>query len=411
MTTTDNVRAETEEVDLDQHSPEFAKDPYAVYREMHQRCPIARSPHHGGFWVFSDYASVYEASRDDDLFNSAPSIGLPPVDSPFPMLPIETDPPLTQQLRAITLKQLSPASAAKLMPLAREMATMLIDKFIEIGECDLSAELATPLPARLTLAMMGMDQERYLDWVHWVHTVMHGRSQDPEASSGAVAELFGELTKHMTIRKEQGFGDDLLSHIMQGTVGGRPLEEWEQLMYSFLMIMAGMDTTAGLIGNAVVRLAHDSELRRRLTADPSLLSAAVEEFLRLDTPSQGLARTVSRDAEFHGHQLKKGDRVLLLWAAANVDANTFEKPNDFVLNRPNNRHMTFGVGSHRCIGSNLARMMFTVVLEEILTRIPDYTLAGEPVRFADAGEIYGPHRLPITFTPGRRLAKDQPVIR
>jgi cytochrome P450 len=390
-------------VDLDHHSPEFREDPYGKFREMRSKCPVAHSDSYDGFWALVDYASVFDAARDDDLFNSYPSVGVPASGMPFPILPIESDPPQTKELRDVTLRQFSPGAAERLRPVATEMATELIDEFIERGECDIVGELTTPLPARLILRLLNFDESRYVHWVHWVHTTVHDRAHEPEKAAAAGMEMFGEIAKHMELRRREGLGDDLFSDILRGTLDGKPLDDIQITMYGFLMMLGGMDTTSGLTGNVLLKLCEDPKLREQLVSDPNLVTKGTDEFIRYFTPTLGLARTVSRDTEFHGEQLRQGDRAILMWAAANRDPAVFEEPEKFDLHRANARkHMAFGVGIHRCLGSHFARMMFQVMLEQVLERLPDFELAGQPERFEDAGDVYAVRKLPVRFTPGPR---------
>jgi cytochrome P450 len=400
-----NTHAEAQrraEVDLDHHSPDFGDDPYSRFRQMQESgCPVAHSNHYEGFWALADYASVFEAARDDELFNSAPSVGVPASGMPFPILPIESDPPQTQELREATLRQFSPGSAERARPLATEIADELIDQFIERGACDLVADLTTPLPARLILRLLEWDESRYRDWVKWVHTLVHERAHEEKAGMAGM-ELFGEVTKQLQERRAKGLGDDLFSDILRGTLDGKPLDDTQITMYGFLMMLAGMDTASGFTANVLLRLSEDTELRAQLIADPGLIKQGTDELLRLYTPTLGLARTVSRDAEFHGQSLCKGDRAILMWAAANRDPAMFEDPDKLDLARPNaKKQMAFGVGIHRCLGSHHAKMMFQVMIGKVLERLPDFELAGEPERFADAGEVYAVNKLPVKFTPGR----------
>jgi len=149
------------EVDFDHHSPEFRENNYAIYKELRSKCPVAYSTRHGGFWVMTDYESVFEATRNEGVFRSYPTVGVPASTLSYPILPIESDSPLTGKLRAITLRKFSPAAADRLEPAAREIATELIDAFIERGHCDIVQELTTPLPARIILRMLGLDEEKY----------------------------------------------------------------------------------------------------------------------------------------------------------------------------------------------------------------------------------------------------------
>lgn len=392
--------------DFDHHSPQFRDDPYGAFDQMRSVCPIVHSEQHGGFWSFLDYQSVFDAARDDDRFNSYPAVGVPASESPFPILPIESDPPLTQKLRQVTLKKFSPASAERLRPWTARTAAAMVDEFIERGQCDIVAELTTPLPARLTLHMLGFDESKYLQWVRWVHAFVHDRTHDAEKAATATMEMMGEIHTHMQQRRESGeLGDDLFGAILSGQVDGVPLDDIQITTYTVLMMLGGMDTTSGLTGNALWHMTQQPQLRQMLLDRPELLEAATDEFLRHSTPTFGLARTVSRDTDFHGQHLRAGDRTILMWASANRDPAVFDDPDRIDFNRPNSRrHMAFGVGIHRCLGSHLAKMMFQVMMSEILNRLPDFELSGTPMRFEDAGEVYAMRSLPIKFTPGPRTA-------
>jgi cytochrome P450 len=405
MTDTTHVGSQQRaEVDLDHHSPEFRENPFGRFDEIRSKCPVAHSDHYEGFWALVDYASVFDAARDDELFNSYPSVGVPASGMPFPILPIESDPPATQELRGVTLRQFSPGSAEKARAAALEMTNEAIDAFIERGECDLVGELTTPLPAQLILRLLKFDESRSMEWVDWVHTLVHNRAHDPEKSATAGMELFAEINKHMEQRRAEGLGDDLFSDILRGTLDGEPLDDTQIAMYTFLMMLGGMDTTSGFTGNVLLRLSEDTELRQKLITDPELITKGTDELLRLYTPTLGLARTVSRDVEFHGQPLCAGDRAILMWAAANRDPAIFENPDKLDLSRANaKKQMAFGVGMHRCLGSHYAKMMFQVMLGQVLKRLPDFELAGEPQRFDDAGEVYAVRKLPVKFTPGQRI--------
>lgn len=404
MTDTQAEAQRRAEVDLDHHSPEFREDPYGTFREMRETgCPVAHSDHYGGFWALADYASVFDAARDDDLFNSFPSVGVPASGMPFPILPIESDPPQTLELRQVTLRQFSPGSADRAREMAVTMTHEAIDAFIERGDCDIVGELTTPLPARLILRLLKWDESRYMDWVNWVHTTVHDRAHNPDGAAMAGMELFGEINKQMEQRRAEGLGDDLFSDILRGTLDGKPLDDIQITMYGFLMMLGGMDTTSGFTGNVILRLCQDRELRQQLIDDPSLIEKGTDELLRLFTPTLGLARTVSRDTEFHGQPMCQGDPAILMWAAANRDPAMFEDPDTLDLTRANaKKQMAFGVGIHRCLGSHYAKMMFQVMLSAILERLPDFELAGEFERFEDAGEVHAVKKLPIKFTPGPR---------
>ncbi len=394
-------------VRLDPHLPAFCANVHAIYDELVEEHPVVWSTTNGGFWMLTGYRPVYEATRDDGLFTCSSGVGLPrdgeehalpPGTGP---IPIETDPPYTQQYRKAALGPLSPRSVAGMEPAIRAMADEFVDAFIEEGRADLVQQLSTPLPARVTLRLLGMDEFRWAEWVRWIHAIIHGTAEEGREAQGAV---FAHVAAEIQARTADPRGvDDLLTSIIGCQVDGEPIGFAEQVRYVFLVLLGGMDTTSGLTGNALVHLGRDDALRDRLRDDRGLLPTATEEFLRIGTPTQGQARTLSRDAEFHGQQLRAGERVLVLWAAANRDPAEFPEPHRVDLERRPNRHLAFGVGTHRCLGSNLARTMFQVMLDVVLDRLPDFEITVDEVpRFADACNVYAPTSLPVRFPPGPR---------
>ncbi|HWG26725.1 cytochrome P450 [Actinospica sp.] len=397
------------QIALNIHGAEFCRENYRIYDELRSRCPVAWSTELGGYWLLTDYDSVFEATRDDELFYSSAGASVRDdsgvTEDQVAMLtvmpPIQTDPPETGKMRALTVKHLSPAAAERMEPEIREIANELIDSFIERGEADIVAELTTPLPAKVILRLMNFDDSRWAEWVVYVHTLIHGAEggESLEAVAGGMRQAIGE---EMRRRAELGLSDDdMVGSILTAKVDGRELTAQEKFGYILLLLFGGMDTTSGLTGNTLVELAGNPDLKRQLIDNPDLMGTATEEFLRHGSPTQGLGRTVSRDVDFHGQQLKADEKIMLMWAAANRDPAVFEEPDTIKLDRHPNRHMAFGVGQHRCLGSNLARTMFKVMITAILDRLPDFTMIDdEPVRFSDAANVYAPRSLRIRFTPG-----------
>jgi hypothetical protein len=378
--------------DFDQHSPVLAVDPYPSYQAMREQCPVVWSEAYNGFWVVLGHKQVWDASRDDATFMSGPpGVAIP--DYPVrPQIPLETDAPMTQKYRAILHHQLSPAAVKVLEPSIRQTADELMDALVAKGEGDFIVDFAQPLPARTILRMLGYDEDRWAEFVDLIHTLVHCITSDPEKTFTAAFTLYEEIKRNIEERKSAG----LVSVILASEIDGQPFDEEIAIDYVLLLLLGGLDTTTSALGNAMVRMQRHPEIRARLLADPSLLDAAVEEFLRLDSPVQALARTLTTDAEMCGQQLKKGDRALLVWAAADRDPEVFANPDEFSLERGSNRHVAFGVGLHRCLGSNLGRVMFRVMLETVLARTPRFELTEDPdhCRFEDASAVYGLHRLP-----------------
>jgi cytochrome P450 len=408
MTSTENSpRREADEfdTDLDQHSAEFARDPFPALSELQSKCPIAKSSQWGGFWMLTGYDVTFEALHAPEIFSSRPSEhgrGAPPVPGAGSLVPIDFDSPELGMYRSFLLSALSPGSVREMQPLIREMTTDFIDQFIERGTADVAQELFTPLPAQLILRMLGLDPSRWVEWVSWVHGFVHDPAVDPEGAVTKVMTMFAEIYQAIGSARAQP-QPGLLGDLIVAERDGRALTDDELANTVFLLILGGMDTTAGLCGNSLLLIDAQSELRKQILADPSVLDQGTEEFLRYATPTLGLPRTASKDTEFHGRQLKKGEQVFVMYAAANRDPNQFDDPETIDLSRKATRHMAFGLGVHRCLGSNLARAMFKIMISELLTRAPDLAVRrSEVVRYADASAVYAVRHLPITFTPRQR---------
>jgi cytochrome P450 len=257
---------------------------------------------------------------------------------------------------------------------------------------DYAVEFARVLPKLITLDLLKIPDERRADLTGWVESILRHRD-DVERTTAASAALLGYVTELLAERRQNPMPDDLLSASIAGEVDGRPLTDQELVMMTVLLINAGLDTTGMAISVAVWHLAQHPDLRDRLRTEPGLLETAVEEYLRWISPVPFQGRTVSEDIQYGGCPMKAGDKVALLLGSANRDETAFPDADEFVPDRYPNRHLAFGVGAHRCLGSNLARVALRVSLEELLARIPDFHVDGELewVTF----EARGLHRLPL----------------
>jgi cytochrome P450 len=290
------------------------------------------------------------------------------------------------------------------MPSIEEITTYFIDQFIEVGEADLVLALFNPIPAIMTLDYLGIPRqgwERYADPIHKMAYVRRGLPEYDVVFQGTVW-ILEQLQELITERRREP-RDDFVSNMMRHEAGGTPFSDEEIKEMMFIALGGGIDTTTALMSNTMFYLYEHPEERRRLQDDPSLLDSACEEFLRYFTPVQALARTVGKPVVVEGVELKHGDRVLLAWASANRDPEQFDDPDEVKLDRFPNRHCSFGIGIHRCIGSNLARSIFKTVIPELLRRIPDYEVdTANARRYDRIGIVNGWEQIPITFTPGKR---------
>jgi cytochrome P450 len=397
--------------DLDHHSAAYRESWPEIYDGIRQsKCPVAHSAHHGGFYLVSKYEDVATVARDDDTYSSAhdmdPADGyrlgvvIPP--TPVHSGPIETDPPRLRDLREVMMKPLSPQAAKKWEPWLRDLTNHFIDRFIERGEGDLVVELGNPVPAIFTMQFLGLPLEEWERYAMPMHQVVYASPGTKELEN-AYMGIFGFLQGLQTALAERRDApqNDFISEIVTASPQGAPLDDQEALSMAFLVVAGGVDTTTGLLASALDWLDTHPEERDRLARSPELIPRATEEFLRYITPVQGNARTVTGPCEIAGQALDQGDRVLLSWAAANRDPEAFDDPHEVKLDRHPNRHQAFGVGMHRCAGSNIARVMFAVMLEEVLRRLPDFTVdrtRAEP--YADIATVNGWKSQPVSFTPG-----------
>jgi cytochrome P450 len=395
--------------DFDHHSEGFALDPVSHYRELRERCPVAWSDHYDGFWIPTRYEDIVRIARDDATFSSARSPGegdtsflIPRRPSP-PQLPIELDPPESYRFRRLLNPVLSPPAVGRMAPMIAEITTECIDRFIERGSCDLVYDLANPIPATVTLRWLGFptdEWERFALPVHDIFVAPPGSDRLARGQQGLawiqtqIAELIGQRRREPI--------DDVVSILIGSTPDGPPLSDEEILSMVFLVLLGGVDTTTSLLSQTLVYLDGREEDRRRLVQDPQLMGWATEEFLRVFAPSQAMARTVTTQVEIDDALLRAGDRVLLPWVAANFDPAVFDDPEKVVFERAPNRHASFGVGLHRCVGAHLARGMFVEMLRQVLARLPDYSVVRDQLRpYPSKGNQTGWDSVPARFTPGR----------
>lgn len=391
---------------FDHHDKGFAQDPYDVYRRMRQACPVMHSDAHGGFTAITSYEGVVEVAKDDYTFLSSPGVTFPPIPKRA-VLPIEADPPEFFKYRRMLNPWFSPPAVAAWEPALRSLAQDLLAPHLAAGRIDITKDFARLLPAVITLRLIGLPEADAADYLQRIEELIHHGHRDVDASVETGLHVYQALAEEMERREDANDTgtSDLLGFLMNTDVEGERLTEEEIMDMVFLLLFGGLDTTAAAIGNAVVYLSAHPEARDRLIAEPELIPLAVDEFLRFEAPVQGLARTVATQCTVGGQPLEVGEKVMIFWAAANRDEDVFDRPDEVVLDRQPNRHLAFGVGNHRCLGSNLARLEFRVALEELLAAVPDFSIDLESAqRWDDLGVVYGWQSLPATFTPAPERA-------
>jgi cytochrome P450 len=308
--------------------------------------------------------------------------------------PIDADPPLHTWTRRLILPAMSPPSVASHEQGTRELCRSLIDGFKGAGRADAAADYAQQIPVRVIGALLGIPEERSDEFVDWVRGSLESM-HDVERRTKALSELSEFLHEQVADRRVNP-GSDMISQMVATEVDGEPMDEELIVGESALLLGAGVDTTWSAIGSALLHLASHPADRRRLAADPDVLPLAIEEVLRFYSPVT-MGRISTHDTEVGGCPVKKGDRVLLSFPAANRDPDAFEDADKFIIDREQNRHLAFGVGIHRCAGSNLARMELRVALEEWMNAIPEFELADPSLVTWAGGQVRGPRSVPVTF--------------
>jgi cytochrome P450 len=362
--------------DYDHFDPELLADPYAFWAALRDDEPVARSDHHGGFWVVSRYADIMEAACDPATFSSRDGTGTPPI--PTRLLPIDTDPPLHQKYRKIINPSFTPQAVRAHEAEWRTLAKELIAGFPSGGELELCDAFAVPFPQQVALRMIGFPDDDRPDLAAWIDDITRLRGINDEKVGEAAVGVMTRIIERLEERQGQPRREDLISVLLDAQLDGRPLDDDERLFSMMLLLLGGLDTTTSAIAMALAYLAGHPDDRARLLADPDLLDTAVEEFVRIATPVQGLGRTVTRDTNLGGCPLHEGDRVFLLWAAGNRDPRAFDRPEEVVLDRHPNHHLGFGAGPHRCVGSHAGKLMVKIALQELLPWLGDYRVVGEP---------------------------------
>lgn len=392
-------------VDFDHHSGEFAEDPWTPLAELRNTCPVAYTENHGGFWVLTGYEDIKQVATDDVRFSSAQGLTIPDKKNPSQRsIPAEMDPPDFLHFRHILHPMLSPTAVDRLTPVIERFVHAAIDDFIEAGHCDLVHDFADPVPAMTTLHKLGLPVDRWKEISEPLHRVVFLRQDNPER--GNVMEQLQAVSKLLyetVAARREAPRDDMISYLVNSTVDGRPITDEEVKEMVYLTIQGGFDTTGSAISNALIHLDRDRDAREKLRDDPTLMGPAIEEFLRFEAPQVALARTATEDVVVGGQHIKAGEKLLLVWASANRDRELFDNPDELDLDRFPNRHMTFGLGAHRCLGSNLARRQMEVALTGLLRRIPDYEIDYKNARRPETvGIVYGMYSLPVRFSAGER---------
>lgn len=381
--------------DFDIFDAGYIRDPAPIWDDLRQRCPIARTERWGGSWLPTKYEDLQAMVRMVPALSSSDPLVVPPVEQPAAAPPITSDPPEQIPIRRLILPFFNPRATAMHRAYTEALCHDLIDRFIERGKCDAAVDYAQQIPPRVIAHILGVDESRADEFVVWVRGVLEIGLSNPEVRIKYRDIIRGFFRVLVTERRRHP-GDDVVSKLIASEIDGAPLEDETVVGMCNLLLVAGIDTTWSSIGSALWHLSTHQNDRRRLTQEPELFPMAIEEFLRFYSPVT-MARKVTEKVTVRETTFYPGDKVLMNFPAANRDPDAFERADEVVIDRQQNRHIAFGVGIHRCAGSNLARMEMDVALRTWMQRIPDFTLEEPDSVTWAGGQVRGPRCLPFVF--------------
>jgi cytochrome P450 len=311
----------------------------------------------------------------------------------YPLPPINADPPEHTALRRVLLPFFSPAAIARWEQPIRAICDRMLSELEGRTQCDLATEYAQGVPSEVTAMMLGVPASDGDLFRRWIHDLLEVGPTDIEVLKAASNSVNAYLAELLAAHRADP-RPDAVGFLLDQTLDDEPLSDETIVKMMFLLLVAGIDTTWSSIGFALLHLASHPEDRQRLAADPSLIPTATEEFLRAYSPVT-VARVANHDTEIGGCPVTAGDWVVLAFPSINRDPEVFERADEVVIDRQVNRHATFGLGVHRCLGSNLARLEMNIALEAFVRRYPEFSLTDPAgVTFA-AGQVRGPRSIPV----------------
>ena len=377
---------------------EFHRDPYPTYRLLRDHAPVYHNERLD-FWALSRFDDVLAGLHDPMTFTSTGGVAIEHTDAALKSM-IEMDPPEHTGMRKLIARRFTPRRVADLEPRVREWTSTLLDTLAGSRQFDVVEQFSALLPTTVVGTMLGIPPDRHDDVRHWTDDLLTREPGNPvpppAATEGAIgiAVLAQELSAARRARPD----DDILSALVEAEVDGAPLTDEQVIGFCLLLIAGGHETTSKLIANGVRLFAAHPEQRDAVIADPGLMTGAVEELLRFTSPTQYMARTVTRDVELHGVTMPQGAKVALLLGSGNRDPREFERPDEFDITRANPRILALGHGAHVCLGAAVARLEARVALQEFLARYPRYEVDEDAVEYLHSGNVQGPTSVPVAVT-------------
>ena len=377
----------------------YATQPYDDWAWMREHAP-AYWDRVNQVWAITRYDDVLAIEKDPATFSSyrAPR----PHGDHLPMI-ISMDGREHTMRRKLVSKGFTPRRVRDHEDTVRRICTEIIDRVAPRGECDFVWDIAAPLPLLLIADMLGFPPESYDDLLHWSDDLIRGTTiNDPDAAmTAAMAGMaFREFQLGVIAdRRSKPPQDDLVSILCYAEIDGERLGDEDIIQESLLILIGGDETSRHVMTDGMLALLAHPEQMAILRDDPAKIEVGVEELLRWVTPIKNMSRTVTRDVELHGETLREGDQLILMYPAANRDPRVFADPDVLDVQRNPNPHLAFGFGPHFCMGASLARMELRVMFGELLRRLPDLRLAGDPLPRRASNFISGPEAMPVAFSP------------
>jgi cholest-4-en-3-one 26-monooxygenase len=378
----------------------YASQPHEDWAWMREHMPAYWDPKNE-VWALTRYRDVLAVEKDPGTFSSyrAPR----PHGDHLPMM-ISMDDPEHSRRRKLVSKGFTPRRVRDHEQTIRRLCTEIVDRVAPKGECDFVWDIAAPLPLLLIADMLGFPPGSYDDLLRWSDDLIRGSTLDPSpevAQAGMEAMLaFREFQIGVIAdRRSKPPQDDLVSILCYSEIDGERLDDESIIQESLLILIGGDETSRHVMTDGMLALLEHPDQMAILRDDPSAIEVGVEELLRWVSPIKNMARTLTREIEFRGQTMRAGDQVILMYPAANRDETIFEEPNRLDVRRIPNPHLAFGFGPHFCMGAALARIELKAMFEELLHRLPDLHLAGDPLPRRSSNFISGPEAMPVAFTP------------
>jgi len=383
--------------DFDHADPQYNAHAPEIWAQLRDQCPVAHTERYNGTWLPVTHELVTQIAYDTEHFTSRSVVVspfLPIAQSPIGNAPpISSDPPFHHDARRLLLPAFSPKVIEPLEKDIRELCRRLLADMGDADVVDAAVQYAQHIPVNVIALMLGFPLEDADLFRGFVHDVLEGVNIDMEQRMMAFGRLAAYLDEQIASHVANP-RDDLTSFLLNAEVGGQPLSEGHVRGTMVLLLVAGIDTTWSAIGSSLMHLAATPADRERLLAEPELVPTAIEELLRAYAPVT-MARMVKEDVEIGGCPMKVDEWVLLPFPAANVDPLAFDRADEVLIDREENRHAAFGLGIHRCLGSNLARLELRIAVEEFLEHFPNFELADPDAITWSVGQVRGPRQLPV----------------